>query len=126
MLENLKTTKYLNAYKLIFEIKLLYLLGVAPTFKTCAVCSNIVKTGVLDIKNGGFLCDDCRITNDYYLNEADSNLFKKIYVTKLNDVDEEFLRSIDNHQAINNCIKLYYEWHLEFKSKVLDIIEKIG
>ena len=126
LLNLLKTTKYLNAVKLIFEIKLLYLLGVAPSFKRCPICDKNITSGVLDIKNGGFLCNDCRITNDFYLNESDSLLFKKIYVTKLLDVNEEFLRSINNHQNINNCIKLYYEWHLEFKSKVLDIIEKIG
>ena len=37
-----------------------------------------------------------------------------------------FLKTINNHSSINKCIKSYYAWHLDFKSKVLDIIEKIG
>ena len=126
LLNKLNDTKYLNAIILIFEIKLLYLLGVAPSFNRCPICGKKAINAALDIKSGGFICEDCHYLKETSLDINDSLLFKKIYVTKLNEIDENFLIQINNHQNINKCINSYYEWHLDFKSKVLDIIEKIG
>lgn len=126
LLNRLKSTDYLNAIVLIFEIKILYLLGVAPSFNKCPICGKKAINAALDIKSGGFLCETCHYLKETSLNIDDSNLFKKIYTTKLNDIDDEFLKTINNHSSINKCIKSYYAWHLDFKSKVLDIIEKIG
>ena len=126
LLNKLKSTSFLNSMVLIFEIKILYLLGVAPSFKKCPVCGKNVMNGALDIKSGGFLCEKCHYLKETSLNIEDSKLFRKIYLTKLSDVDNDFLNEINNHININKCIKLYYEWHLDFKSKVLEIIERIG
>lgn len=126
LLEKLVDTKYLNAYNLIFEIKLLYLLGVAPSFNKCPGCGKKTINGALDIKSGGFLCEDCHYLKETSLNIEDSLLFKKIYVTKLSEISDELLREINNHEKINKCVNSYYEWHLDFKSRVKDIIEKIG
>ena len=126
LLNKLKTSLYLNSLVLIFEIKFLYLLGVSPSFKVCPICGKTITNGAFDVKNGGLLCESCQYLKETNLNTKDSKLFKKIYVTKLNEVNEEFLMQFNNHLSINKCVNLYYEWHLDFKSKVLDIIEKIG
>ncbi|MBQ4571538.1 MAG: DNA repair protein RecO [Bacilli bacterium] len=126
LLNKLKETSYLNAVVLIFQIKILYLLGVAPSFNRCPVCGKKAINAALDIKSGGFICEDCHYLKETSLNIEDSKLFKEIYVTKVNDFNDELLIKIDNHININKCVKSYYEWHLDFKSKVLDIIEKIG
>jgi DNA repair protein RecO (recombination protein O) len=81
ILNKLKTTSYLNSYVLIFEIKLLYLLGVAPSFKTCPKCGKKVINGALDIKNGGYLCESCYYLKETSLNVEDSNLLKKMMAT---------------------------------------------
>lgn len=126
LLDRLKNTGYLNAYNLIFEIKFLYLLGVSPSFNKCPICGKKALNAALDIRSGGFLCDACHYLKETSLNIEDSLLFKEIYVTKLNDINDDLLRKINNHENINKCINGYYEWHLDFKSKVKDIIEKIG
>lgn len=126
LLNKLKNTEFLNGVILIFEIKFLYLLGVAPSFNRCPICGKKAINAALDIKSGGFICERCHYLKETSLSIDDSLLFKKIYVTKLNEIDDDFLKEINNHQNINKCVNLYYEWHLDFKSKVLDIIEKIG
>lgn len=126
ILEKAKSSFYINALSLIFEIKFLYLLGVSPLMNRCPLCGNIVQNGALDIKNGGFLCEKCYYLNEVNLSVSDSMLFKKIYTTKLKNVSDEFLKEINNHININKCINKYYEWHLDFKSKVKEILEKIG
>lgn len=126
LLEKLKETEYLNAVILIFQIKILYLLGVAPSFNRCPICGKKAINAALDIKSGGFICESCHFLKETNLNIEESQLFKKIYVTKLNEINDDFLFLINNHININKCVKSYYEWHLDFRSKVLDIIEKIG
>lgn len=126
LLERLKATSFANALILVFEIKLLYLLGVAPSFNKCPSCGNKAINGALDIKSGGFLCNDCHYLKEVSLNIIDSLLFKKIYVTKMNEITDDYLKEFNNHLNINKCINKYYEWHLDFKSRVKEILEKIG
>ena len=126
ILKRLSDSNYLNSLVLIFEIKLLYLLGVAPSFNYCPICGKTNYVGSFDIKQGGYLCEECSKYNEVTLNKEDSKLFKEIYVTKTNKITDEFLIKFNNHQNINKAINYYYEWHLEFNSKAKKIVEKIG
>lgn len=126
ILDVLKNTNYNNAVNLIFEIKLLYLLGVAPSFNKCPSCGGKALNGALDIRSGGFLCEKCHYLKEVSLNINDSLLFKKIYITKINEINEDYLKEFNDHVNINKCINKYYEWHLDFKSRVKEILEKIG
>lgn len=126
ILDLMEKYDYFTAITLIFEIKLLYLLGVAPSFNRCSNCNNKVIKGALHVASGGFLCEKCNYLKETSLNYDDSMLFKTIYVTKVNLIDEEFLQSIDSNNNIVSCIDYYYEYHLDFKSKVKEIIKKIG
>ena len=117
---------YFTAATLIFEIKLLYLLGVAPSFNRCPNCGNKAINGALHVESGGFLCEKCHYLKEVTLNRDDSLVFKTIYVTKLNQIDEELLKTFDSNNNIANCIDYYYEYHLDFKSRVKEIIKKIG
>lgn len=45
ILKKLSESNYLNSLVLIFEIKLLYLLGVAPSFNYCPICSKTNYVG---------------------------------------------------------------------------------
>jgi DNA repair protein RecO (recombination protein O) len=117
---------YFTAVTLIFEVKLLYLLGVAPSFNRCPNCGNKAINGALHVESGGFLCEKCHYLKEVTLSRDDSLIFKTIYVTKINQIDEEFLKSFDSNNNIIDCIDYYYEYHLDFKSKVKEIIKKIG
>ena len=76
--------------------------------------------------SGGFLCEKCHYLKEVSLNINDSLLFKKIYITKINEINEDYLKEFNDHVNINKCINKYYEWHLDFKSRVKEILEKIG
>ena len=117
---------YFTSVTLIFEVKLLYLLGVAPSFNRCPNCSNKAINGALHVESGGFLCEKCHYLKEVTLSRDDSLIFKTIYVTKINQIDEEFLKTFDSNNNIIDCIDYYYEYHLDFKSKVKEIIKKIG
>lgn len=126
ILDLIEKYDYFTAATLIFEIKLLYLLGVAPSFNRCPNCGNKAINGALHVESGGFLCEKCHYLKEVTLNRADSLVFKTIYVTKLNQIDEELLKTFDSNNNIANCIDYYYEYHLDFKSRVKEIIKKIG
>lgn len=126
ILDLIEKYDYFTAATLIFEIKLLYLLGVAPSFNRCPNCGNKAINGALHVESGGFLCEKCHYLKEVTLNRDDSLVFKTIYVTKLNQIDEELLRTFDSNNNIANCIDYYYEYHLDFKSRVKEIIKKIG
>ncbi len=126
LLNLLNTTSYIKAISMIFEIKLLYLLGVAPSFNRCPVCGKKAIDGALLISSGGYLCRDCQFAKVTSLNLVDSLLFKEVYITKLPDIKEELLNKIDTSENIMNIIDDYYAYHLDFDSKVKKIIKKIG
>lgn len=126
ILDLIEKYDYFTAATLIFEIKLLYLLGVAPSFNRCPNCGNKAINGALHVESGGFLCEKCHYLKEVTLNRDDSLVFKTIYITKLNQIDEELLKIFDSNNNIANCIDYYYEYHLDFKSRVKEIIKKIG
>lgn len=126
LLNLLKSTNYLKAVSLIFEIKLLYLLGVAPSFNRCPVCGKKAINGALVISSGGYLCQDCQFALTTSLNYIDSNLLKTIYMTKLINMKEDLLALINESESIENVVDEYYAYHLDFDSKVKKIIKKIG
>lgn len=126
LLEMLENTDYIFAISMIFEIKLLYLLGVAPSFNRCPLCNKKAINGALLISSGGYICEDCQFARTTSLNIEDSLLFKKIYSTKIKDVTNDFLFEINNNKNIQQIIDDYYEYHLDFTSKVKKVIRKIG
>ncbi len=126
LLNILKTTLYIDAVSIIFEIKLLYLLGVAPSFNRCPICGKSVIKGALLVSSGGYLCQDCQFARVASLNYEDSSLFKEIYVTKLANITDDLLSRINASQTIRTVIDDYYAYHLDFDSKVKKIIKKIG
>lgn len=121
----METTKHPEGVSLIFEIKLLYLLGLGFSLRQCPICSKDVEFGLFSIKNGGMLCKNCSYKYYTNLDIDESKELRKIYVTKIEKVNEELLDEYSKYPNINNVIDEYYAYHLEFSSKVKNTLKKI-
>ena len=115
----------------LFEIKIMYLLGIAPNLNNCMKCNQIINNEMFffNVNVGGNICSKCGTydefhTNNYVLNNDLSKVFKYLYFIKIDNVDEEFLKLIYEiegeygEKSINKAIDLYYQQYLDFNSKV--------
>jgi DNA repair protein RecO len=98
-----------------FEIKYLYMLGIAPNFKRCVVCN---KTDSLrfSIKSGGYCCSEHYPENEKTYSENSILTLSKLYY---HDMNQPLDITIDQATGIEirNLLDEYYLYHLSFQSK---------
>ena len=126
ILERLEETKYPNTLLSLFEVKLLYLLGVSPEFKECTICSKKSDNyNVFSAHNGGIICNNHQI-NNYDLSGNETKALELLFFIKPDKVDEEFLSLVNEYNdSISKTIDKFYEIHLEFYSKAKKIIKEL-
>ena len=121
----LNITQYPNIVLNIFEIKLLYLIGIAPVLNHCLVC-NTDSSLLLSVNNGGTVCSKCSFQMGYDLNIDETEIFKYLYLIKIEKIDEEFLKIINDLKIkLDDVIDKYYDKHIDFRSKTKKIIKKV-
>lgn len=93
----------------IFELKLLYLLGVNPNFKTCR-CNNTTPYG-FSFSDGSIRCQYCS-------HEASPALKEIIELYYIN-LDTDLIREYDNItlKNIRSFIDTYYSYYVPIKTK---------
>lgn len=116
--ENKLNKNVLKLYEAIFLVKLLYLFGVGPNFKSCTVCES-KNAFNFSISLGGLVCDKCtandKLKGDYI------SLLKILYTGKINYFNYDFLNELSNKvddNIINDLFKLlisYYDKYLSIK-----------
>lgn len=115
----------IDSYELIFKIKTLYLLGVAPVFSKCVCCGKKDHLKGFSFNNGGMKCSNCIELDDFiYPNDTILEI-KTIYLTKLDKLNlliEDNNLKYDYHK-INRFLELYYEQYLGFVSKVNKVLK---
>lgn len=113
---------------LLFETKLLYLLGIAPNFKECVNCHKMLANRLV-LSEGGVVCDECIQKNHYtfVLNENETTALKIIYLIKIERIKDDFYDTIRPfYQKLNLFMDLYYNNFLDFTSKVKKVINQIN
>lgn len=135
ILELLEKTNYPKQVLQLFEIKIMYLLGISPVLNQCVKCGNMNDHNNDDNKFffsvllGGVICKKCMIydefnSNNFILNNELTKVFKYLYYIKIENIDEEFLKlifeieKISGEKELNKTIDLYYQEYLDFTSKV--------
>jgi len=123
ILDKIKNSINTNLYKLIFKIKMLYLLGIAPEFSSCINCGKKNNLIGFDFESGGMKCEECfdikkMLKYDIFVN------FKTLYLTKLYDIKDEI--NIDNFDECDNFVDSYYEKYLGYNIKTSNIFKKIN
>lgn len=111
----------------LFEIKLLFLIGIAPILTKCIKCGKSNENLSLSIKLGGCCCPNCSVFEEYDLNNDETKIFKYLYLIKMDKIDNEFLTLIENTKIdFNKTIDKYYEKYMDFHNKTKKIIEKVS
>ena len=113
-----------DIYELIFKIKTLYLLGVAPVFSKCVSCGKKENLKGFAFNNGGMKCSDCIKLDDFIYPSETIKEIKNIYLIKLDQLNllikEKQLKY--DYSKINRFLELYYEQYLGFISKVNKVL----
>lgn len=123
----LKATAYPEVILAIFELKLLYLLGVNPRFNQCPHCNKAIKDGSFSVEAAGVLCSDGTLMMSTDLSIDHTKMMKYLYAIKLDKVDEAFLALCQPFmEEINEVIDRYYLLYLDFSSKAKIIGQKMA
>lgn len=126
ILEKLEMTQYPQIVLNLFEIKLMYLLGIAPILNHCMVCMKPHQNYVLSLKYAGTICESCCKYVEYELNESATRVYQYLYFIKLDKADEKFFNLIHQTQVnLEDWINQYYEKYIDFYSKAKKVIRKV-
>lgn len=127
MLEKLESTNYMDSVLNLFEIKLMYLLGIAPIVNHCMICQKAKEQYVLSLKIAGAVCKDCKENVEYELDENQTKVYQYLYLIKLEKIDEAFLQLVNKTDVhLSDWIDTYYERYIDFYSKAKKIIKKVA
>lgn len=106
----------------IFEVKLTFLIGIAPEIRKCLKCGKPTENGVFSVDNGGCYCEKCKQYISFQLDENETKVFKLLYLVKLRLVDQNLEKIVINDlKKILNVIDLYYQHYFDFTSKAKKI-----
>lgn len=123
----LSFTNYPEIVTLVFEVKLLYLLGIAPNLKTCIKCQKAAD-GVFVLNEGGIICRNCLRNYKYsfILNNEETDVFKLLYLIKINMINQNFYDIIKSvYQRLNLAVDYYYNYFLDFTSSAKKVIKQL-
>ncbi len=102
-------------YFLVFALKLLYLLGVAPTLIKCLKCSTKDNLS-FSVKSGGTVCVDHLDHFSKRYEVKDIDILRKLYLTNINDL-KEFEIPIHQKKVIRGIIDEYYQDYLGYVTR---------
>lgn len=131
ILDLINTSECDNIYTLIFKIKSLYLLGIAPNLSNCSKCGKKEVLFSLELATGTSKCRNCFTLNDETIYGDNYNLFRLLYVTKMVMFTKENIMNLSDKYSeaideVNKFLDNYYEHYLGYKSKTKKIINKIN
>jgi len=111
--------------EVIFELKLTYLIGIAPNVNRCLKCGERLDDGVFSVVDGGVYHRRC-VSSSIDLNEEQTKILKLLYLIKLKNVDNQFYSLVkDDLDDISKIVDYYYRKHLDFSSNSKKIINEI-
>lgn len=123
----LSSTNYPEIVTLVFEVKLLYLLGIAPNLKNCIKCQKAIN-GIFVLNEGGIICHTCLRNYKYsvVLSSEETEVFKLLYLIKLNMINQNFYDIIKSvYQRLNLAVDYYYNYFLDFTSSAKKVIKQL-
>ncbi|HKM30132.1 MAG TPA: DNA repair protein RecO [Bacilli bacterium] len=127
ILERLQDTNYQEYYEIIFRLKLLFLLGVGPTFSKCVVCGTKDDLVFFDFYSGGMKCNGCSGDEKKIYRGDFLKTLQVLYNTKIENITDDVLALLPNHVSmINEFLDAYYEHYLGYVSSARSIINKIS
>ncbi|MFA5543760.1 MAG: DNA repair protein RecO [Bacilli bacterium] len=108
--------------EIVFRVKILYLLGVAPVFNKCVDCEAKNDLVGFSFYDGGMKCILHNNNIDYLYNNDVISQLKGLYLQKIDKINVN--QHID-YQSLDSFLNRYYDTFLGFKSKVKVVFSKI-
>ena len=112
--------------ELIFRIKFLYLIGLAPNFSSCTQCGCKEELQYFSLFDGGMKCINHKNINDYQLSKNELEILKILYLVKLDKLVETINSIKYDYDDLNKILNLFYSHFLGFESNVEKIYHKIN
>lgn len=125
ILDCINDAKYnFDIFELVFKVKILYLLGVAPVFSKCVTCNTTVNLKGFSLNGGGMKCYSCLVEDDFIYPFETINELKILYLTKLDKLKLMINNNeiIYNYEKCSRFLELYYQQFLGFISKVNKVL----
>ncbi len=124
ILELLETGRSPTLLLIIYKLKNLYLLGVAPSFTRCVDCGGQANLSFV-VAAGGMKCTSCLTPQDQVSSPKLVDDLRRLYITKLGDFDWDTLRLETSEASIEAVLKTFYEQFLGFISKTKPIMQQL-
>ena len=116
---------YHKYYLIVFKLKMLYLLGVSPSFSSCATCGKS-ELYAFDKNAGRSFCKKCYHNTYDTIYGEEFEVFKFLYLCKMEYLNKEVLDKVPMfYDHLNDYIDEYYDLYLGYKSKSKKIITRI-
>ncbi|MDD3126799.1 MAG: DNA repair protein RecO [Candidatus Izemoplasmatales bacterium] len=119
ILSHIENETHYIRYVYMFELKYLYLLGVAPNFNVCSACG-VTDNLQFAVKDGGYACK-IHATANSGVSHASVAVMKQIYYHDLKTV-LDLKPDPDIRREIRLFLDEYYLYHLNFTSKSRTIL----
>lgn len=109
----------------VFELRLLVILGYRPYIKGCLQCGKDNDVMYFDFLNSGFVCEDCRKTSDFKLRNSTKCAMRFIMDVSIKDI---FKFSIDEYSLneLYEFSKIYLRKQLDKDYNKLDFLSYIN
>lgn len=113
----------------IFEMKMLYVAGVAPILDRCSLCGNPESDFVFSLKHAGLLCHQCKLEDPYHRTASKRilqllRLFQQMNINRLGNINVK----TETKEQLKEIISAYYDEfvgvHLKSK-RFLDQIDQM-
>lgn len=108
--------------ELIFRVKTLFLLGVAPIFNKCVECEAKENLVGFSFYDGGMKCQKHFQVNDYLYPSNVIQPLRLLYLSKLEVLQSQINQLEINYKEIDLFLNRYYEHYLGFVSRVKKIL----
>lgn len=111
----------------IFELKLTYLIGIAPSLNYCLKCGKKLDDAYFRVIDGGCYDEICLDNKSYDLSSNQTKILKLLYLIKLENVNDELYNLVESELLnLSKIIDYFYQYHLGFTSNAKRIAFEIS
>ncbi len=112
--------------RVVFELKILTLYGVAPQVFGCVKCGKRSEFYYFTSEAGGMLCSDCLKNTEKSIKITDATIYTMQYIIS-STIEKLYTFTVSEEvmSELKKCIKNYREIYIDKKMKSLDLLEKL-
>ena len=92
---------------MIYELKLLKYLGIAPITDSCSICGNSKDILTISIPDGGFICKNC-YSGGKIIKSDIIKLIRLFILVDINNISKITIKE-ENKKEISTFIEQYYD-----------------